>query len=183
MRAHTTCQRDRSCEAPAPATVWRALLNRPPMVFPFDEGRLVPATLLCKCALAAEANRRARVHKKTAVDDPLLKVPPARRGNRTLAQFPSRSGGNLSHLSVPLAKRGEPVGGRRLRALNARLVSAFALVFQHAPLLQVPPASRGEPRDGTGSAASRGEPSRASTRFPLRAGGTLRRGSSTAVFL
>jgi hypothetical protein len=32
---------------------------------------------------------------KTAVDDPLLKVPPARRGNRTRARFPSRSGGNL----------------------------------------------------------------------------------------
>jgi hypothetical protein len=30
-----------------------------------------------------------------AVDDPLLQVPPARRGNRTLARFPSRSGGNL----------------------------------------------------------------------------------------
>ena len=61
-------------------------------------------------------NYRARVHKKTAVDDPpwyiiptalakfmktsaiedpLLKVPPASRGNRTRARFPSRSGGNL----------------------------------------------------------------------------------------
>jgi hypothetical protein len=39
-------------------------------------------------------NRRASVHKKTAVD-PLLKVPPASRGNRTPARFPSRSGGNL----------------------------------------------------------------------------------------
>ena len=39
-------------------------------------------------------NRQAKVHKKTAVDNPLLKVPPASRGN----QDPS----------VPLAKRGEP---------------------------------------------------------------------------
>jgi hypothetical protein len=38
--------------------------------------------------------------KKTAVDDPLLKVPPARRGNRVGAPF-----------AVPLAKRGEPKGG------------------------------------------------------------------------
>ena len=33
--------------------------------------------------------------QETAVDDPLLQVPPARRGSRTLARFPSRSGGNL----------------------------------------------------------------------------------------
>jgi hypothetical protein len=33
--------------------------------------------------------------QKKAVDDPLLKVPPASRGNRTPARFPSRSGGNL----------------------------------------------------------------------------------------
>ena len=38
--------------------------------------------------------------KKTAVDDPLLKVPPASRGNRVGAP-----------LAVPLAKRGEPQGG------------------------------------------------------------------------
>jgi hypothetical protein len=59
------------------------------------------------------------------VYDPLLKVPPASRGNRTGAWFPSRSGvrrnhaparfpsrsgvrRNLPHLAVPLAKRGEP---------------------------------------------------------------------------
>ena len=36
---------------------------------------------------------------KTAVEDPLLEVPPARRGNRTHAP-----------LAVPLAKRGEPKG-------------------------------------------------------------------------
>jgi hypothetical protein len=33
--------------------------------------------------------------QKTAVDDLLLQVPPASRGNRTRARFPSRSGGNL----------------------------------------------------------------------------------------
>ena len=38
--------------------------------------------------------------QKTAVDDPLLEVPPARRGNRVSAP-----------LAVPLAKRGEPKGG------------------------------------------------------------------------
>ena len=30
-----------------------------------------------------------------AIEAPLLQVPPARRGNRTRARFPSRSGGNL----------------------------------------------------------------------------------------
>jgi hypothetical protein len=48
-------------------------------------------------------NRQAEVHKKTAVDDPLLKVPPARRGNRVSAP-----------LAVPLAKRGEPKGGGQI---------------------------------------------------------------------
>jgi hypothetical protein len=44
--------------------------------------------------IGGNTNRQAKVHKKTAVDNPLLKVPPASRGN----QDPS----------VPLAKRGEP---------------------------------------------------------------------------
>jgi hypothetical protein len=39
---------------------------------------------------------------KTAVEDPLLEVPPARRGNRVDAPC-----------AVPLAKRGEPEGGGR----------------------------------------------------------------------
>jgi hypothetical protein len=39
-------------------------------------------------------DRRTKVHKKTADDDPLLQVPPASRGNRR-GWFPSRSGGNL----------------------------------------------------------------------------------------
>ena len=33
--------------------------------------------------------------KTSEIEDPLLKVPPASRGNRTRARFPSRSGGNL----------------------------------------------------------------------------------------
>ena len=74
----------------------------------------------------------SRSSQKTAVDNPLLKVPPAGRGNRTHARFPSRSGGNLKEggnkplppptgspcrqgepnpRAVPLAKRGEPKGG------------------------------------------------------------------------
>ena len=43
---------------------------------------------------------------KTAVDDPLLKVPPARRGNLAC--------------SVPLAKRGEPAGGGAINELWTR---------------------------------------------------------------
>jgi hypothetical protein len=37
----------------------------------------------------------AQFTKASAIEDPLLKVPPTRRGNRTRARFPSRSGGNL----------------------------------------------------------------------------------------
>ena len=33
--------------------------------------------------------------KTSATENPLLKVPPASRGNRTRVRFPSRSGGNL----------------------------------------------------------------------------------------
>jgi hypothetical protein len=50
-----------------------------------------------------------------AVENPLLKVPPASRGNRTGA--------------VPLAKRGEPEGGGRFNNPPARLLgvrSAFS---------------------------------------------------------
>jgi hypothetical protein len=37
----------------------------------------------------------AKFMKTSATENPLLKVPPAGRGNRTRARFPSRSGGNL----------------------------------------------------------------------------------------
>jgi D-alanyl-D-alanine carboxypeptidase len=39
--------------------------------------------------------------KTQAIEDPLLKVPPASRGNRTDARFPSRSGGNLMEGGIP----------------------------------------------------------------------------------
>ena len=52
--------------------------------------------------------------QKMAVDDPLLKVPPARRGNRTRARFPSRSGGNLRLKGVGFFSRGWN-GGRDAR--------------------------------------------------------------------
>jgi D-alanyl-D-alanine carboxypeptidase len=39
--------------------------------------------------------------KTQAIEDPLLKVPPASRGNRTDARFPSRSGGNLKKGGIP----------------------------------------------------------------------------------
>jgi D-alanyl-D-alanine carboxypeptidase/D-alanyl-D-alanine-endopeptidase (penicillin-binding protein 4) len=39
--------------------------------------------------------------KTQAIEDPLHKVPPASRGNRTNARFPSRSGGNLKEGGIP----------------------------------------------------------------------------------
>jgi D-alanyl-D-alanine carboxypeptidase/D-alanyl-D-alanine-endopeptidase (penicillin-binding protein 4) len=39
--------------------------------------------------------------KTQAIEDPLLQVPPASRGNRTDARFPSRSGGNLKEGGIP----------------------------------------------------------------------------------
>jgi len=55
--------------------------------------------------------------------------------------------------------------------------------FTIAPLLQVPPASRGEPREAhpLGSPCEQREASRRPTRFTLLAGGTLRRGSSLSL--
>jgi hypothetical protein len=59
--------------------------------------------------------------------NPLLKVPPARRGNRVGAPFAvplAKRGENLHAHSVPLAKRGEPKGGGQLmnfgRAIGIR---------------------------------------------------------------
>jgi hypothetical protein len=57
----------------------------------------------------------AKFMKTSAIEDPLLKVPPARRGNRSGA------------LSVLLAKRGEPYGGGQFinseRAIGINSVS------------------------------------------------------------
>jgi len=53
---------------------------------------------------------------KTAVEDPLLEVPPARRGNRVGAPC-----------AVPLAKRGEPKGGGQIVNFGRAIgISAFA---------------------------------------------------------
>jgi hypothetical protein len=54
--------------------------------------------------------------------NPLLKVPPASRGNRTSVWFPSRSGGNLKER-----------GKHKLCPRD----------WYYNPLLKVPPASRG----------------------------------------
>jgi hypothetical protein len=73
--------------------------------------------------------------KKTAVDDPLLKVPPARRGNRVGAPF-----------AVPLAKRGEPKGGGQLmnfgRAIGIRGVGFFSRGWRGGRDARVPSAAR-----------------------------------------
>jgi len=74
-------------------------------------------------------NRQAKVHKKTAVDNPLLKVPPASRGN----QDPS----------VPLAKRGEPKGGGQIvnfgRAIGIKCPAQRSTV-RTVPTASVPPS-------------------------------------------
>jgi len=67
------------------------------------------------------------IRKRGRNCDPLLKVPPARRGNRVGAPFAvplAKRGENLHAHSVPLAKRGEPKGGGQLmnfgRAIGIR---------------------------------------------------------------
>jgi hypothetical protein len=69
----------------------------------------------------------ANIRKRGRNSDPLLKVPPARRGNRVGAPFAvplAKRGENLHAHSVPLAKRGEPKGGGQLmnfgRAIGIR---------------------------------------------------------------
>ena len=85
---------------------------------------------------------------------PSLRFPPLREGNRA-----GRAGSPAS--------RGEPRGACRL----SRFARGTALGVQALPLREGNRAGR------AGSPASRGEPRRAPVRFPLRAGGTLRRGS------
>ena len=48
-----------------------------------------------ECAIGIIPIAGTQFTKTSAIEDPLLKVPPASRGNRTRARFPSRSGGNL----------------------------------------------------------------------------------------
>ena len=69
----------------------------------------------------------ANIRKRGHNCNPLLKVPPARRGNRGGAPFAvplAKRGENLHAHSVPLAKRGEPKGGGQLmnfgRAIGIR---------------------------------------------------------------
>jgi hypothetical protein len=73
-------------------------------------------------ALARELQRygiRAEVRIGT-IDDPLLKVPPASRGNQVGGSPRKR---RKTPCSVPLAKRGEPQGGGKL------LTSAIGVIF------------------------------------------------------
>jgi len=82
-----------------------------------------------------------RFTKTQRIGDPLLQVPPARRGNRTGAprSVPLAKRGNLRPCSVPLAKRGEPQGGGQFtnfaRALGTSLLTIIilALVACSAP--------------------------------------------------
>jgi competence protein ComEC len=82
-----------------------------------------------------------RFTKTQRIGDPLLQVPPARRGNRTGAprSVPLAKRGNLRPRSVPLAKRGEPAGGGQFtnfaRALGTSLLTILilALVACSAP--------------------------------------------------
>jgi hypothetical protein len=67
--------------------VWRASTSATPCVG--------MSNCMSRCSTGANTDRRTKVHKKRQLTTPLLQVPPARRGNRTLARFPSRSGGNL----------------------------------------------------------------------------------------
>jgi len=69
----------------------------------------------------------ANILKRGHNCNPLLQVPPARRGNRVGAPFAvplAKRGENLHAHSVPLAKRGEPKGGGQLmnfgRAIGIR---------------------------------------------------------------
>ena len=79
------------------------------------------------------------------IDDPLLQVPPASRGNPAAhSTVPLAKRGEPHALqSVPLAKRGEPAGGGRF-ALSASLAKQGE---PHA-LQSVPLAKRGEPAGG-----------------------------------
>ena len=84
--------------------------------------------------------------KKTAVDDPLLKVPPARRGNRVSAL-----------LAVPLAKRGEPKGGGRF--VNSERATGIIPIAEPKfinPSASNPPSPRPSPPLTRGERAGSG---------------------------
>jgi len=104
----------------------------------------------------------ARFTKTKRIGDPLPKVPPARRGNRTDAprSVPLAKQGTLRPRSVPLAKRGEPEGGGAFAnfartvgtSLLTILISAF--VGCSAP----PKGSGGAPTTTTPAATGALEP-------------------------
>jgi hypothetical protein len=108
--------------------------------------------------------------RKTAIDDPLLQVPPTSRGNRTRAPC-----------TVPRAKqRGtEPLYGSPREAAHSTTVSGrTGSEADFAPLLQVPPAGGGN--QTAVPLAKQGEPNGGGLQKvscnEREAGGTSRRG-------
>jgi hypothetical protein len=125
---------------------------------------------------ASNPYRRARVRKETAVDDPLLKVPPASRGNQVGAWFgsPSRIGKTSTPRaappprsektstpcaappprsveeprphSVPLAKRGEPTEGGAIVNSGSAVDKCLCVGFSTCPPPNLP-RERGRSRD------------------------------------
>ena len=68
-------------------------------------------------------------------ENPLLKVPPVSRGNRTGAP-----------LTVPLAKRGEPKGGGQIENFGRAIGKCLCVGFSTCPPSQPPPWTGEEPR-------------------------------------
>jgi hypothetical protein len=106
---------------------------------------------------ASNPYRRARVRKKTAVDDPLLKVPPASRGNQVGAWFgsPSRIGKTSTPRAAPPREVRKPARPARLPPREVRKPARPA---------RLPPREAWR--------------NRALIRFPSRSGGNLRRGGA-----
>jgi hypothetical protein len=103
---------------------------------------------MCWCAnctrracWASNPYRRARVRKKTAVDDPLLKVPPASRGNQVGAWFgsPSRIGKTSTPRAAPPREVRKPARPARLPPLEA---------WRNRALIRFPSRSGGNLRRG-----------------------------------
>jgi hypothetical protein len=126
MSAHgasaSDCTDAQGCDNPTPLPIARG--------FVFSALTPNPSPTLWELIPIAEPE-----FKKTAVDDPLLKVPPARRGNRVGAPF-----------AVPLAKRGEPKGGGQLmnfgRAIGIRGVGFFSRGWRGGRDARVPSTAR-----------------------------------------
>jgi hypothetical protein len=70
----------------------------------------------------------ANIRERGRNSDPLLQVPPARRGNRVGAPFAvslAKRGENLHAHSVPLAKRGEPKGADKGTSVGYKKSAAW----------------------------------------------------------